>query len=261
LTSLVLLVVVSPSLCAAVYGVSMAGLASQPMTGKQDGTAHLPENHAKKERPPRDNSERFRQYYEVQLGALDAEDRAAMFKCLDEPLPVTFRLVGPLQQGSTGDAADRYHMQLRSRLGAGPGAEDEDCGLKLNSDALHRLAWYPHQAAWKVAISKKDMKKVANFQNFLLQETSAGSLVRMEAVSMIPALVLGARPGDFVLDMCAAPGSKTGMCLEMVTHSSGADGSVPHELEAVNGAVIANDPDLSRSRMMVHRTKALCRCS
>ena len=95
-TSLVFLVAVPASLCAAVYGVSMAGLQSLPPTcGQLDGTAQLPENHAKKERPPRDNCERFRQSYEVQLGALDAEDRAAMFKYLDEPFPVTFRLVGP----------------------------------------------------------------------------------------------------------------------------------------------------------------------
>jgi multisite-specific tRNA:(cytosine-C5)-methyltransferase len=214
-----------------------------------------PENHAKKKRPPRNNEQLFRDYYEVQLGSLEHEDREAMFKCLDEPLPVTFRLVGPLQHGSSADAADRYNAQLVKLLETGT---QEEGGLKLSSDAVQRLEWYPHKAAWKLAIGKKDMKKVANLQNFLLQETSAGSLVRMEAVSMIPALVLGSCPGDFVLDMCAAPGSKTGMCLEMVTHTRGASISMSHEAEAVNGAVVANDPDLSRSKMMVHRTKALC---
>jgi len=221
-----------------------------------DGQAPvLPENHAKKKRPPRNNDQHFKDYYDAQLGQLTEEDREAMFKCLNEPLPVTFRLVGPLQTGSTADEANRYHSQLCDLLVAGT---EEEGGLKLNSDALQRLKWYPHQGAWQLAIGKKEMKKVANLQAFLLQETAAGSLVRMEAVSMIPALVLASCPGDFVLDMCAAPGSKTGMCLEMVMHKRGANGSVSLELEAAMGAVVANDPDLQRSKMMVHRTKALC---
>jgi len=221
-----------------------------------DGKApDLPENHAKKKRPPRNNEKLFKDYYDAQLGLLAEADRAAMFKCLNEPLPVTFRLVGPLQAGSDADEANRYHTQLCDLLVAGT---EEEGGLKLNGDALQRLEWYPHQGAWQLAIGKKEMKKVANLQAFLLQETAAGSLVRMEAVSMIPALVLGSCPGDFVLDMCAAPGSKTGMCLEMVMHKRSTNGSVSQELEAGMGAVVANDPDLQRSKMMVHRTKALC---
>ena len=222
----------------------------------QNGEApRLPENHAKKKRPPRNNEQLFKDYYNAQLGGLADQDREAMFQCLNTALPVTFRLVGPLQKGSTCEEADRYHARLCDLLIAGTEGEG---GLKLTAEALQRLPWYPHHAAWKLAIGKKDMKKVANLQDFLLQETAAGSLVRMEAVSMIPSLVLGACPGDFVLDMCAAPGSKTGMCLEMVMHSRRAGASVMQELEAAMGAVVANDPDLKRSKMMVHRTKSLC---
>lgn len=220
-----------------------------------EAALHLPENHAKKKRPPRNNEQLFKDYYDAQLGGLTEEDREAMFQCLGTPLPVTFRLVGPLQRGSSCAGADRYHGQLCDLIIAGTEAEG---GLKLTADALQRLSWYPHRAAWKLAVGKKDMKKVANLQNFLLQETAAGSLVRMEAVSMIPSLVLGACPGDFVLDMCAAPGSKTGMCLEMVMHSRGTVDSISQELQVAVGAVVANDPDLKRSKMMVHRTKSLC---
>jgi len=222
-----------------------------------DGQAPpLPENHAKKQRPPRSNAKNFRDYYDVQLGMLTEEDRESMYKCLNEPLPVTFRLVGPLQKGSKRDDADRYNMQLCDLLARAEESGTDDAP-NLKSDKIQRLEWYPHEAAWKLSIGKKDMKKVANLQNFLLQETSAGSLVRMEAVSMIPALVLAAVPGDFVLDMCAAPGSKTGMCLEMVMHSSSLSGHLSQG-EASMGAVVANDPDINRSKMMVHRTKALC---
>ncbi|MBI4448486.1 NOL1/NOP2/sun family putative RNA methylase [Candidatus Woesearchaeota archaeon] len=42
-----------------------------------------------------------------------------------------------------------------------------------------------------------------------LIEHSLGYIYIQEAASMIPPIVLGAQPGEIVLDMCAAPGSKT----------------------------------------------------
>lgn len=62
---------------------------------------------------------------------------------------------------------------------------------------------------------------------------------------MVPSLILDPKPGDLVLDMCAAPGSKTGQLMEMVLASGG------------DGAVVANDPDVKRAGMMIHRTKTL----
>eukprot|EP00960_Hanusia_phi_P059530 764202-Hanusia_phi.AAC.1 len=122
--------------------------------------------------------------------------------------------------------------------------------------ALKRLEWYPNTAAWQLNIEKKDMRKnIKNLQDFLLREVSVGNIVRMEAVSMIPAIVLGPRPGELVLDMCAAPGSKTGQLLEMVV-ASGEKGALNSVLQH-GGAVLANDPDIKRARMMIHRAKSL----
>jgi 16S rRNA C967 or C1407 C5-methylase (RsmB/RsmF family) len=45
--------------------------------------------------------------------------------------------------------------------------------------------------------------------NIITRECALGHLVRQELVSMIPALMLGVEPFHMVLDMCAAPGSKT----------------------------------------------------
>lgn len=56
----------------------------------------------------------------------------------------------------------------------------------------------------------------ASFQKFLVSETSVGNISRQEAVSMIPPLLLDVRPGMTVLDLCAAPGSKSAQLIEML---------------------------------------------
>ena len=53
-------------------------------------------------------------------------------------------------------------------------------------------------------ISHPDRRDVGN-----LLEHHVGKIYVQEAASMIPPLVLHPKPGDLVLDMCAAPGSKT----------------------------------------------------
>ncbi|PIZ52231.1 tRNA methyltransferase [Candidatus Woesearchaeota archaeon CG_4_10_14_0_2_um_filter_33_13] len=53
-------------------------------------------------------------------------------------------------------------------------------------------------------ISNPDRRDVGN-----LLEHHLGKVYVQEAASMIPPLILNPKPGDLVLDMCAAPGSKT----------------------------------------------------
>ncbi|MBT3298558.1 RsmB/NOP family class I SAM-dependent RNA methyltransferase [archaeon] len=53
-------------------------------------------------------------------------------------------------------------------------------------------------------ISHPDRKDVGN-----LWEHHIGKIYVQESVSMLPPLALDPKPGDIVLDMCAAPGSKT----------------------------------------------------
>lgn len=45
---------------------------------------------------------------------------------------------------------------------------------------------------------------------------SKGNISRQEAVSMIPPLLMDIQPHQWVLDMCAAPGSKTAQIIEAV---------------------------------------------
>ncbi len=67
---------------------------------------------------------------------------------------------------------------------------------------LETIPWCP-QGFW---ISYKDGKR---FDLGNLIEHHLGYVYVQEAASMIPPVVLDPQPGDMVLDMCAAPGSKT----------------------------------------------------
>lgn len=83
------------------------------------------------------------------------------------------------------------------------------------------------------------------FQSFLVHETDAGNLSRQEAVSMIPPLLLDVQPHHYVLDMCAAPGSKSAQLLEAL-----------HAVPDVDptGFLLANDSDAKRCHMLIHQT-------
>lgn len=61
---------------------------------------------------------------------------------------------------------------------------------------------------------------------------------------MLPPLYLQIQPDDAVLDMCAAPGSKTSQMLEMIYQNGKNLGK---------GCVIANDADYSRAQMLIHQ--------
>lgn len=68
---------------------------------------------------------------------------------------------------------------------------------------------------------------------------------------MVPPLFLNVQPDHHVLDMCAAPGSKTFQILEMI-HQSKEQGLLPRAL------VIANDFKVQRCDLLIHNTKRMC---
>lgn len=76
------------------------------------------------------------------------------------------------------------------------------------------------------------------FTGFLVDQTGVGLIQRQEVVSMIPVLLMDLHEGLRVLDMCAAPGSKTKQILEVVT----------------DGLVVANDVNGKRLKVLVSET-------
>jgi multisite-specific tRNA:(cytosine-C5)-methyltransferase len=138
------------------------------------------------------------------------------------------------------------------------------------------VCWYPDQLAWYMTTPKHVIRRFppfASFQKFLVAETDVGNISRQEVVSMIPPLCMDVQPGMTVLDLCAAPGSKSAQLIEMVhageeersrtvaQHlANGLDrpSGVEYEDEGRStGLLIANDVDYKRAHMLVHQMKRL----
>ena len=144
------------------------------------------------------------------------------------------------------------------------------------------LPWYPEQLAWQMTTPKNVIRRFppfASFQKFLVSETTVGNINRQEAVSMIPPLLMDLKPGMTVLDMCAAPGSKSCQLIEMIhegeearmekqqNRASFEDGRLsPYGDELgedwsddgrATGLLIANDSDYKRAHMLIHQMKRL----
>lgn len=150
------------------------------------------------------------------------------------------------------------------------------------------VSWYPDELAWWMTTPKNVVRKFppfAAFQKFLVSETSVGNISRQEVVSMIPPMLMDLKPGMTVLDMCAAPGSKSAQLLEMIHHgeesrvrkvlrSIAAQEGIelgpetqeekdadleadPSDSGRATGLLIANDADYKRGHMLVHQLKRL----
>lgn len=140
--------------------------------------------------------------------------------------------------------------------------------VKTKGEALRRedvgeikppqiLRWYPEELGWTVSAPRQMLRRdnvLAPFHKFLVQMNDLGAINRQEAVSMIPPLMLDVQPEQSVIDMCAAPGSKTAQILETVAGRRGDRIGSKRVLER-EGVVIANDADIRRCWMLSHQLK------
>ncbi|KAM0899086.1 hypothetical protein ACQ4PT_021521 [Festuca glaucescens] len=125
---------------------------------------------------------------------------------------------------------------------------------EYGEDFISPLTWYPGNLAWRLNFSRKQLRKteaLESFHEFLKHESEVGNITRQEAVSMVPPLFLNVQPDHHILDMCAAPGSKTFQLLEII-HQSKEPGLLPRAL------VIANDFKAQRCDLLIHNTKRMC---
>nr|XP_033785631.1 RNA cytosine C(5)-methyltransferase NSUN2 isoform X3 [Geotrypetes seraphini] len=162
---------------------------------------------------------------------------------LRKPLPATIRITGYKSHAKEilHCLKNKYFKELQDL---------EVEGQKV--EAPQPLSWYPEELAWHTNLSRKIIRKspeLQKFHQFLVSETESGNISRQEAVSMIPPLLLNVQPHHKILDMCAAPGSKTAQLIEML-HT---DMNIPFP----EGFVIANDVDNKRCYLLVHQAKRL----
>jgi len=237
---------------------------------------HRPKNPKKKATGPysdivRENAQ-FDEFYRAQEGLCPPEEFEDMLKYMRLDLPASFRITGFRSQAlALRDFVQGQYLDQISNLADQREKENATSGETKATEVKEeeaneenetenreivrptKLSWYPDGMAWQLNITRKDIRRDEAFfklHNFLISETESGNISRQETVSMIPPLVLDVKPHHKVLDMCAAPGSKTAQLIEAI-HSSVEDDVVPE------GLVVANDADNSRCYMLVHQAKRL----
>ncbi|KAH1370879.1 hypothetical protein KXW99_006723 [Aspergillus fumigatus] len=214
-------------------------------------------------------NEKLERFYTEQ-GFIPEEEREAFWEALRRDLPNSFRFTG-----SKGHA-----LAVQEKLKNHYIPEITSIQYEGNFVEPPRpVPWYPDQLAWWMTTPKnvvRRFKPFASFQKFLVAETDVGNITRQEVVSMIPPLLIDVRPGMTVLDMCAAPGSKSAQLMELL-HAGEEDamrqvaqqvkegkaGPEPMGPEGLDddgrttGLLIANDSDFKRAHMLVHQMKRL----
>ncbi|KAI6131458.1 S-adenosyl-L-methionine-dependent methyltransferase, partial [Pisolithus croceorrhizus] len=191
------------------------------------------------------NNERFSAYYKAQKIIPD-EEWGSFMDALRRPLPTTFRITGSREIAHTlGATIQKTYVPLLDNVVF----EGETIPPPT------QIPWYPDGLAWQFNVSKKVLRKSPEFKkfhSFLVHETEVGNISRQEAVSMLPPLFMDVQPHHKVIDMCAAPGSKTAQLLEALhANDTATSTSIPP------GLLIANDADSRRSHLLIHQSARL----
>ena len=191
----------------------------------------------------KENSKWESYYKSLDLFNGDEAEWARFKDTCQQPLPVTFRITGGLETSKElQDLVEKKYIPLTKSI------EIENEKIEVP----HPIEFYPNNMAYQFNVSKSVLRKneaFAQLQRFLVVENAAGNVSRQEAVSMVPPLFMDIKSHHKVLDMCAAPGSKTAQLIEAL-HSSTPE-------RRVDGIVVANDSDYKRSHLLVHQVKRL----
>ncbi|KAK7539779.1 cytosine-5--methyltransferase NCL1 [Phyllosticta citribraziliensis] len=226
-------------------------------------------------------NELFEKYYN-ELNIVPEEEHEAFWSALKKELPNSFRFTG-----SKGHA-----LAVQKRLIEHYIPEITDVTFEGKPvPPPTQIEWFPEKLAWQMTTPKNVIRKFppfASFQKFLVSETTVGNISRQEIVSMIPPLVMDIKPWMTVLDLCAAPGSKSAQLAEAIhlgeevrvrnalrklapelkrqLSPDGAEEEAEKDLVddgddsdygRSTGLLIANDVDNKRAHMLVHQVKRL----
>ena len=208
----------------------------------------------------------FEEYYASQHITKDEQELKTMIDSFRTPLPITFRVNRsiPTQSQEKLKQKIRNFAQDINKIRI----DDSSVAEILNKEApaeeseplyasLKPVPFVSDDSIWQMGdkITKNLLRKHSGFtpfRNFLMRETEKGNISRQELVSMLPPLMFtNWKPTDKVLDMCAAPGSKTAQLVELLYQSCNGDE------KKISGFVIANDNDVKRAYLLVHQLQRL----
>lgn len=208
------------------------------------------------------------QYYDEETGtfkecttdAQKEEERMKWLTSLRTMLPASFRIgmdVDSTLRERLEYELDSHFCDETMEIVVEESGNASSTTTKTIAPAKH-IPFIPH--AYQLSVDRRTIRRnpaLQEFHQWLQTQTSCGNITRQETVSMIPPVVLGVEPHHYVLDMCAAPGSKTSQLLEIVStfdSSSNTDGNTTAiTIMEPKGCVVANDSDAKRG-MIVHAT-------
>jgi tRNA (cytosine34-C5)-methyltransferase len=181
-------------------------------------------------------SEKFEKYYRGTI--IPEGDWEAVIKSFASPLPTCIRFNLALPSAVRQNARQALAQQF------------SECGIVQQ---VHDFM--PESSAFQIPVSRGVLKRHASNRKAKVLTAAwsdLGYLSRQEAVSMIPVLFLDVQPGNTVIDMCSAPGSKTAQILELLVR--GEEQSAAHGNFNAGGCVVANDVNAGRLDILNHQT-------
>ena len=206
-------------------------------------------------------------------------------QALSTPMPVTFRSSGSCPAIVNQNMARLMNNNNTSGSFANmKGRFVEVDGRVLKSDIVRKLPWFEvegaagnnntsnqnhhHPVVYQCAVGANTLshnRGLAPLSSYLHREVTLGNIIRQELASMLPACLLDLQSHHIVLDVCAAPGSKTEQLLSTMTaHASSTISSSTarqgHEnghgyrrVSIPTGMVVANDADTKRIHTLKER--------
>lgn len=181
---------------------------------------------------------------------LQQKEKELFYSTVRKILPASFRI--------GQDCPEEFRKAIENQI------QDYVVGISMenhgssNTDeskfvGVEPIPYIPH--AYQLNVDRRTIRrhpKLSEFHDWLKIITEAGFVTRQETVSMIPPIVLNVQPHHTVLDMCAAPGSKTSQLLEIITSSHNNNNN-----REPLGFVVANEVEEKRAYMLVHQLRRI----